>query len=413
MKILYIHQYFKTPAEPGGTRSYWIAKELISRGHEVIMISSSQKIEKQLETKIINGIRVIYLKVPYDNSMGIIMRLWSFLKFMFRSTYAALKQKNIDLVIATSTPLTVGFPALVLYYLKNIPYLFEVRDLWPEVPIQMGALKNSFFRKCAIMFEHLIYKKAKHIVALSPGMQNGVLKTGTPPGKVSMIPNMAKIDKFYPHEITSEIFQKYKLKKNSFKVIHFGAMGLTNGLEYIIEAADLLKNKNIDDIDFIILGDGAIKHKLEQETRNRKLNNVHFLGIFPMYETSEIVNACDVSLVSFANLPILATNSPNKFFDSLSAGKPIIVNSNGWTKDIVETYECGYYVDVTKPEELTDLLIKIKSQKEELSKRGKNARRLAETKYDKSILCKEFADIIEQNFVPKNKEKFSKRVFRI
>lgn len=412
MKILYIHQYFKTPAEPGGTRSYWIAKELISRGHEIIMISSSQKIEKQRETKIIDGIKVIYLKVPYDNSMGVIKRLWAFLRFMFRSTSAALKQKNIDLVIATSTPLTVGFPALVLYFLKNIPYLFEVRDLWPEVPIQMGALKNPFFRKCAIRFEHLIYKKAKHIVALSPGMQNGVLKTGIPAEKVSMIPNMAKIDKFYPREIKSEVFPKYKLRKNSFKVIHFGAMGLANGLEYIIEAADLLKDKNIDDIDFIILGDGAIKNKLEQETKNRKLNSVHFLGKFPMDETSIIVNICDVSLVSFANLPILATNSPNKFFDSLSAGKPIIVNSDGWTKDIVETYECGYYVDATKPEELTDLLIKIRYQKEELSKRGKNARRLAETKYDKSILCKKFAGIIEQNFAPKNKENFQTKYFK-
>lgn len=408
MKILYIHQYFKTPDEPGGTRSYWIAKELISRGHEVIMISSSQKIEKQQEIKIIDGIQVIYLKVPYDNSMGIIKRLWAFLRFMFRSTYVALKQKKIDLVIATSTPLTVGFPALVLYYLKKIPYLFEVRDLWPEVPIQMGALKNPFFKKCAIMFEHLIYKKAKHIVALSPGMQNGVLKTGIPSEKVSMIPNMAKIDKFYPHEIKKEVFEKYKLRKNSFKIIHFGAIGLANGLEYIIEAADLLKEKNIDDIDFIILGDGAIKYKLEQETKKRKLNNVHFLGKFPMEETSKIVNVCDVSLVSFANWPILATNSPNKFFDSLSAGKPIIVNSNGWTKDIVENYDCGYYVDVTKPEELAKLLIRIRTQRDELLKRGKNARKLAETKYDKSILCKEFADIIEQNFVAKNKESFQR-----
>jgi glycosyltransferase involved in cell wall biosynthesis len=411
MKILYIHQYFKTPDEPGGTRSYWIAKELVSNGHEVIMVTSSIKIVKQKEIKIIDGIQVIYIKVPYDNSMSIIQRLWSFLRFMFKSTFVALNQKNVDLVVSTSTPLTVGFPALVLYYLKNIPYLFEVRDLWPEVPIQMGALKNYFLRKCAIRFEHLIYKKAKYIVALSPGIQDGILKTGIAPIKVSMIPNMAKIDKFFPREIKPEVFQTYKIRKKSLKVIHFGAIGLANGLEYIIEAANLLKDKNIDDIDFIILGDGAFRYKLEKAVNDKQLKNILFLGNFPMNQTSEIVNACDISLISFANYPILATNSPNKFFDSLSAGKPIIVNSNGWTKDIVETFECGYYVEVTKPEELANLLIKIKSRKEELLKRGQNARKLAETIYDKSLLCQKFKDIIEQNFESKKQKKFKRYVY--
>lgn len=400
MNIVYIHQYFTTPDEPGGTRSYWIARELISHGHQVTMISSSQSISQKKEIKIIDGIRVIYLKVPYDNTMGIYLRLLSFIRFMFQCTLQASIQKDIDFVIATSTPLTIGFPALVLRYLKKIPYLFEVRDLWPEVPIQMGGLKNPLLKKMAIAFEHLIYKKAKHIIALSPGMQEGVEKTGTISEKVSMIPNMAKIDKFWPRDINTNVFDLYRLNRDSFKIIHFGAMGLANGLEYITEAALALKEMNIHDIDFIFLGDGAVKTKLELEVKNKELSNVYFLGKFSMNETSEIVNACDVSLVTFANLPILTTNSPNKLFDSLSAGKPIVVNSNGWTKDMVEKYNCGYYVDGTKPEELAKLLSNVKNKKEELIKLGKNARNLAESKYDKSILCKQFAEVVDRNFEP-------------
>lgn len=401
MKILYLHQYFTTPAQPGGTRSYWISQELISRGHQVTIIAGSQNITKRKEEKTIDGIKVVYLKVPYNNTMGIMQRMISFFKFMFRSTREALKQKDVDLVIATSTPLTIGFPALVVRWLKKIPYLFEVRDLWPEVPIQMGGLRNPILIKLAISFEHLIYKKARYIVALSPGMKEGVITAGTPSEKVSMIPNMAKIDKFWPREIKSIVFEKYNLNKNSFKVIHFGAMGLANGLEYIIEAAAFLSEKNINDIEFIFVGDGAVKIDLELKAGKRQLPNVYFLGKFPMTETSEIVNACDVSLVTFANLPILTTNSPNKLFDSLSAGKPIIVNSNGWTKNMVEKNECGYYVDVTRPKDLANLLIEIKFQKEELARLGKNARKLAETKYDKSILCKQFVDVVEQNFTHK------------
>jgi len=401
MKILYLHQYFKTPSHPGGIRSYWISQELITRGHEVIMIAGSQNITKRKEEKTIDDIKVIYLKVPYNNTMGIVQRMISFIKFMLRSTHEALKQKDVDLVVATSTPLTIGFPALVVNWLKKTPYLFEVRDLWPEVPIQMGGLKNPILRKLAVAFEKQIYKKAKHIVALSPGMKDGVVATGTTPEKVSMIPNMAKIDKFRTHEINTSIYKKFNLNPVSFKVIYFGAMGLANGLEYIIRAANKLKEQNIKNIDFIFLGDGAVKEKLKADVKTKELFNVHFLGEFPMNETSEIVNACDISLVTFSNLPILATNSPNKLFDSLSAGKPIIVNSNGWTKEMVETHECGFYVDATKPAELAELLVQIKDKKSKLEEMGQNARKLAETKYDKSILCKKFAEVVEQNFIQK------------
>jgi glycosyltransferase involved in cell wall biosynthesis len=285
-----------------------------------------------------------------------------------------------------------------LKYLKKTPYLFEVRDLWPEVPIQMGGLKNPFLKRIAVVFEKQIYKKAQHIVALSPGMKEGVLATGISPEKVSMIPNMAKIDKFWPREINTNILEKYKLSPYSFKVIYFGAMGLANGLEYIINAANELKKKNIKDIDFVFLGDGAVKGKLEVDVKSQKLSNVYFLGKFPMNETSEIVNACDISVVTFSDIPILATNSPNKLFDSLSAGKPIIVNSNGWTREMVEVHQCGFYVNAKRPKELADLLIRIKDQKPQLDAMGRNSRILAETKYDKSILCKEFVNIIDSKF---------------
>jgi glycosyltransferase involved in cell wall biosynthesis len=262
----------------------------------------------------------------------------------------------------------------------------------------MGGLKNPFLKRIAVVFEKQIYKKAQHIVALSPGMKEGVLATGISPEKVSMIPNMAKIDKFWPREINTNILEKYKLSPYSFKVIYFGAMGLANGLEYIINAANELKKKNIKDIDFVFLGDGAVKGKLEVDVKSQKLSNVYFLGKFPMNETSEIVNACDISVVTFSDIPILATNSPNKLFDSLSAGKPIIVNSNGWTREMVEVHQCGFYVNAKRPKELADLLIRIKDQKPQLDAMGRNSRILAETKYDKSILCKEFVNIIDSKF---------------
>ncbi|MFW6046941.1 MAG: glycosyltransferase family 4 protein [Candidatus Woesearchaeota archaeon] len=396
MKILYLHQYFKTPSQPGGTRSYWIAQELISRGYDVTMIAGSENITQRKEVKLIDGIRVIYLKVPYSNKMGILQRFWSFVRFMLSSTIVALKQRDVDLVIGTSTPLTIGFPVLVLNYFKKIPYLFEVRDLWPEVPIQMGGLKNPLLKKLAIAFEKRIYKKAWHIVALSPGMKDGVVAAGTPSEKVSMIPNMAKIDKFYIRPLNTEIAKKYCINLDVFNVVYFGAFGVANGLDFIINTATKLKELKINDVNFVLIGkEGRAKKVLQESVVKFKLNNIQIIPAQPMDELSELINLCDCSIIPFKSLPILSTNSPNKLFDSLSAGKPIIVNSDGWTKDIAEKYNCGFYIDANQPEDLVSLLTSIKADKSKLIEMGKNARKLAETKYDKTILCKEFADLIE------------------
>lgn len=392
MKILYIHQYFKTPKEPGGTRSYWIAKKLIEDGHQVVMLTTSPSIKKTKEEINIDGIDVIYIRVPYKQEMGIAQRLKSFLDFMIKSTNTARKLTDIDLVISTSTPLTVGFPALVIKKLRNIPYVFEVRDLWPEVPIQMGGLNNSILQKMAKWFEKTIYKNAKHIVALSPGMQRGVLSCGIPEEKTSMIPNMAKVDEFYPRVKNTDLLKSLNLKQDSFKVIHFGALGLANGAQTIIETAKLLKDDST--IEFVFLGGGSTELDLINLCKQYGLSNVHFLGNYPMETTSEIVNLCEVSLVSFLDLPILYTNSPNKLFDSLSAGKPIIVNSAGWTKDLVETYQCGYYVRPSVPADLMEKILYLKNSPAKLKTMGQNSRKLAEAKYDKSILCQEFSDLV-------------------
>lgn len=392
MKILYIHQYFTTPREPGGTRSYWISKELIKDGHKVTMLTTSSKIESKIERVNVDGIDVIYLKVPYSQYMSVFKRLLSFVSFMLKSAWMALKEKDIDLVIATSTPLTIGFPALVVKKIKKTPFLFEVRDLWPEVPIQMGGLKNKMLINLALWFEKTIYKSAIHIIALSPGMSEGVIKRDIAPEKVSMIPNMSKIDVFGSRKKNWALGGKLGLKKDTFKVVYFGAMGLANGMDYIIDGIEHLKDD--DEIEFVFMGGGSSEPVLKEKCESLGIRNVYFLGGFGLEELSEIVNLCNTSLVTFADLPILATNSPNKLFDSLSAGKPIIVNSPGWTKDLVEQNECGLFVDPKNPKDLADKIVFLKENPEKCKLFGSNARRLAETKYDKSILCRKFADVV-------------------
>lgn len=393
MNILYIHQYFVTPQEPGGTRSYWLAQELIKNGHKVTMLTSSSKFSEDIKIVEIDGIEVVYIKEDYDQNMSVSRRLKAFLKFMYKSSVVGMKQKDIDLVIATSTPLTIGIPALILKWFKKKPFVFEVRDLWPEVPIQMGAIKNSWTIKTTRLLEKVIYKNASRVIALSPGMQAGVVKY-IPKEKTSMIPNMAKMDEFWPRGKNDQLMEKLGLKKDSFKIVHFGSLGLANGAQTIVESAKLLNNR--EDIEFLFVGGGSTEKDLIEEVEKSNLKNVKFLGKFPMTDVSEIVNFSDVSMISFLDIPILYTNSPNKLFDSLSAGKPIIVNSAGWTKDIAEKYHCGFYVNPNRPEELAQKVLYLKDNPELVKEMGQNARKLAETVYDKSILCKKFVEVIEQ-----------------
>ncbi len=392
--ILYIHQYFITPDEPGGTRSYWIAKKMIESGYKVTMLTSRNKQEKLIERNSIEGINVIYIRNQYDNSFSIIRRAISFASFMLISTWLVVIIRKVDLIFSTSTPLTVGIPALVAKKIKKIPYIFEVRDLWPEVPIQMGALKSKLLRNIALLLEKSIYLNAKSIIALSPGMVEGVKKIVGNGIDIYMIPNMAKIDIFYDRNKDMEFMSRLNLKTDLFYGIHFGTIGLANGVDYIIEAAKLLKDRGNDKIHFIFAGGGSQQDLLETYCLNNNINNVVFLGKFALKEISELVNIASCSIVTFADIPILNTNSPNKLFDSLSAQRPIVVNSSGWTKDLVEKHKCGAYTDIKHPQELADVLEYWSNNRNIIKELGKNARNLAQNEYDKEILTKKIITIL-------------------
>lgn len=402
MRILYIHQYFQIPSESAATRSYWISQELIRRGHEVIMVSATRSRHKPgVET--IDGIEVHYVKNDYNNYMSPLRKVRTFVEFIRLAIREAKKVKDIDLVYATSTPLTVGYIAMKIKARYKIPYVFEVRDLWPEFPIQIGAIKNKLAIKYLRNLEKRIYFHSEYVVALSPGMQEGVVATGFPVEKTAMIPNMSKPDNFFPHEPDPKTVAKFDLDLSKFNVIHFGSMGRANGLSYIIEAARICAERGADDIRFLFLGGGATEPFLKRKVEQYHLDNVRFLGKHNMFTVVEVVNCCDASVTSFRNLPILQTNSPNKLFDSLSAGKPIIVNSAGWTKDLVESEHCGFYVDPEKPEELAGKLIEVKDNKALLAEWGANARRLSLEKYDQKLLTAQVADVLEKvyNQLPK------------
>ena len=395
MTVLYIHQYFRTPQEPGGTRSYWIAKKLIDSGHKVFMLTSKKFDENTKKHTEIDGINVIYLNVDYNQKMSFFKRIFSFLLFSFSSLREAVKlSSKIDFVYATSTPLTVGFPALFLYYIYNKRYIFEVRDLWPEVPIQLKIIKNKTFIYFIKKIEKLIYQKATEIIALSPGMFEGVYKVTGNKSNISLVPNMSKKNEFYPREKEINLLTKYNIDLNCLNFIYFGSIGYANGLDKLIEFFGQVN----DNFKLYIAGSGSEENNLKGLVKLKNITNVSFLGNFNTSGISEIVNCCDVSIVSFLDIPILSTNSPNKFFDSLSAGKPILVNSDGWTRELVENKNCGFYYKYDDIEDFKRVLDNLLTNKPILENMSKNSLALSYNTYDKEILTTKIVEIINNKF---------------
>lgn len=386
MHILYIHQYFTTPEEGGGTRSYEFARKLVKRGHNVTILTGSKLNdslvnEKKKIDEYIEGVHVIYLKTPYSTYMTFKRRLWSFVDFSLRATSVGIRVKRYDLIFATSTPLTVAIPGLILSFLHRVPMILEVRDLWPEVPIQMGVIKSNLLIKFLRWFEAFTYRHAKHIIALSPGMVKGVLATGVARKKVTMIPNFCNLDFFKPGKSNNNILGELT-SINGPIIAYCGAISYANDIDIVIYAAEKLQEMS-NPVIFVIAGDGILKPKLEKLAKIKKLKNVFFLGKINKYEVVELYRKSIACLVLFKNLPILSTNSPNKFFDAISVGKPVIANMGGWIGKLVENYKIGFSLENDNPQAIVETVeILTNMNKNKLEEIGKNARKLAVEKFN-------------------------------
>jgi glycosyltransferase involved in cell wall biosynthesis len=393
MHILYIHQYFNTPEEGGGTRSYEFARKLVSLRHKVTMIASCNEMDNTKE--IIEGINVVYLKVPYSNHMSFKRRLLSFILFGIKAIFVGFKIKNCDLVFATSTPLIIAIPGIILSFIKRIPMVFEVRDLWPEVPIQMGVIKSKLLIKILRWFERFTYKYSKHIVALSPGMMKGIIDASIEKGKITMIPNFCNTDFFKPEESNKELVKE--LEDIGEPIISYaGAISYANNVELIIDTAEKLQKKG-QKLLFVIAGDGSLKQELENKSKKLGLQNVLFLGKINKYEVLELYRKSLATLVLFKKLPVLTTNSPNKFFDAISTGKPVITNMDGWIGNLIEEYKIGFSIDPDDANSLMKAVIDMVNMDEnKVKEMGLNARKLAVEKFDSDNMVLQLEDIFKK-----------------
>ncbi|ACL24436.1 glycosyltransferase family 4 protein [Chloroflexus aggregans] len=394
MHILYLHQYFTTRAGSGGTRSYEFARYFVQNGHRVTIVTAADPQTPWAggwwRQRVVDGINVVEVRAGDTDyrrktALGYGQRMVAFLLFALASVIAVLRVARPDVVFATSTPLTIGIPGIIASRWHRVPLVFEVRDLWPEAPLQMGALRHPALILAARWLERTIYRHSRHIIALSPGMRQGILDTGVPPEKVSVIPNAADLDLFHP--LRDGRCWRERLGHPPFLALYFGTMGEANDLQQVIEAARILQSQGRDDILIVLAGQGRQRPQLEEKTRDYQLRNVRFLDPLPKTEVADLVAAADVCLTIFKAIPVLATCSPNKLFDALAAGKAVIVNTPGWLQQLVETHQCGRYARAGDPADLAAQIAYLCDHPAFTKHAGQQARYLAEQQFDRRQLA--------------------------
>jgi len=383
----------------GGTRSYDLSKKFLEQGHKVIMITSSAFL-KNLELTgtwtVIDyeGIELHVLKQEYNNKLSFAKRIFAFLKFFLYACRRVLKVKG-DVVLASSTPLSIVVPALVKKWWHRTPFIFEARDVWPEVPIAMGIIKNRQLIKILNAFEKYVYRKAAHIVALSGDMKTSIVnRTGTDANKVTVIYNISEINRFSNVTPGPSIVSKYTQSKKV--VLYAGTLGMVNGVKYMLElAAETAKTD--PDIAYLILGDGMEKDELLRYAAERLVlgKQVFFLDPVPKNMLPRLYSESTIGSSFVIPVRELWANSANKFFDCLAAGKPILINYEGWQATAINEHKVGIvlYPEMTIKEAATALSNYLNDQST-LAKQCENAIKLANEQYSLEIAAARYQEVL-------------------
>jgi len=398
MKILYFHQHFSTPKGSAGIRSYAMAQSLIRNGHQVTMVCGSfgagqtgltQPFNKGMRRGMVDGIDIIEFELPYSNALSFLKRILIFLSFAFKSIKVALTEQY-DVVFATTTPLTAGIPGIFAKWFRRKPFVFEVRDLWPELPKAMGVIKNPIVLWMMSVLEWTSYHSADRLVGLSPGIVDGIIKRGIAPEKVASIPNGCDLDIFASEH---QAWRPEGVQPTDLMAIFTGTHGLANGLNAVLDAAAELKKRQRTDIKLVLVGDGMQKKALLERATELKLDNVIFHDPVNKAKLAGLMASADIGLQILANVPAFYYGtSPNKFFDYISAGLPVLNNYPGWLAELITKEQCGFAVPPENPQAFADALEQAANQREKLIEMGRNGQQVAREQFNRSILSQKFSD---------------------
>jgi glycosyltransferase involved in cell wall biosynthesis len=382
MKILLINQSFVSPDEPGHTRHFEMAQFLRKHGHALVIVGSDvnyqtgrpttsrQRVFEDVE-QVIDGVRILRAYVYPSLHRSYFWRIISFFSFMFSSVWTALRVKDVDLVMGTTPPIFQAVSAWFVSLVRRKPFLLEVRDLWPEFGVGMGVLTNPIIIALARWLENFLYARATHILVNSPAYRHYLLDKGVPEKKVTFIPYGTDVEMFHP-QIDGGPVRRQLGVDDKFVVLYAGALGQANDIFTLLRAAERLRGE--PHIRIVLFGDGKERAHIEEEARQKGLDNVIIAGVHPKKEMPFVLASSDVCLAILQNIKMFRTTYPNKVFDYMAAGRATVLVIDGVIREVIETSKGGVFVEPGNDEQLARTILELSKDPARVRQMGINAR---------------------------------------
>ncbi len=400
MHILLIHQAFAAIDEPGGTRHHEIARNLVDAGHRVTVIASRVSYLTGTSASLTphsplpkgegKGVRVYRAYTYSALHRSFVHRVFSFFSFMASSFLLGLRVRDVDLVWGTSPPIFQGVTAWLLARIKRVPFLFEVRDLWPAFAIAVGVLDNNLIIKASEWLERFLYQRADQMLVNSPGFISHIEERGG--GDIALVPNGADPGMFDPNATGDEFRITHNLV-GKFIALYAGAHGMSNDLDVLLDAASKLQEHS--EISIVLLGDGKEKPALVAYAAVMGLDNVHFLPPVPKNEMSAALAAANACVAILKPIEMYKTVYPNKVFDYMAAARPVILAIDGVIRDVVETADAGIFVSPGDADSLAAAIRTLAFDRPQAARLGNNGRKYIGEHFDRRQLSEKMARIME------------------
>lgn len=407
MKILVVHQYYLMPGMAGGSRFNELSRLWSEAGHQVTVVAgnldyTTQKVPDRYRGHWIveewdGPVRVLRCHVPASYASGFTGRMWAFTGFTFSAISAVIRVEKPDVVIATSPPLVAALPGWVAARIRRqrTPWIFEIRDLWPESAVTTGVLKEgSLLTRGLYALERWASWSADKINVLTPAFRDDLVKRGlASAAKICFVPNGADVELFKPGPRDNEVRREFGWG-DRFVVMYAGAHGRANALGQLVDAADRLRDRK--DILIVSVGDGAERARLEEEARRRGLENLVFCGSQPKGRMADFVNACDVGAAVLQNNPTFRTVYPNKVFDYMACERPTLLAIDGVARKLVcDDARAGVFVEPEQPAALAAAIIRLADDPEGRAEMGRRGRQWVLANVTREALAAQYLAVMK------------------
>jgi glycosyltransferase involved in cell wall biosynthesis len=397
MHILLVHQNFAAIDEPGGTRHHEMARYLTRLGHRITVVTSPVSYltgtSGKRQTRFVDhqqqdGVTILRAYTYPALHRSFFHRVLSFCSFMVSSFIAGAQVREVDLVWGTSPPIFQGLSAWALARLKRCPFLFEVRDLWPAFAIQVGVLRQPILIRASEWLERFLYRRAERIIVNSPGFIQHVETHGA--RKVVLVPNGADLSMF-DQQTDGSGFRKEHGLEGKFVALYAGAHGMSNDLGVLLEAAVLLREN--PQIAVVFLGDGKEKAALQRQAAEMGLDNVFFIPPIPKTEMASALAAADACIAILKPIPLYATVYPNKVFDYMAAGKPVILAIGGVIREVIEQAGAGIPVPPGNPQAIAEAALTLAQDLHAGQEMGLKGRQYLQGHFNRPALAEKLSEV--------------------